>query len=1001
MSNKRRSKVVLFSFCSVSLLASATLAYDGVYGDPGNALFQELHSIDTGSYYVPGESTNQSNTNSYIPSYTPPSYTPPSFSSSGFDANNASGSGNVFAPAKTVEPRADLGGFVRKIECCEDLEHFLNLLQSEGLWKTNRAGNVVHFALLKEPPKMVDGVEVAAETGIRYTIDLDQHTATLGAEKSGTTVAFEFGRYRSLFKGKLESLATKKFETFVWQLEERDIDAILDMLLSNKDVKHRPADGSERITSNVLIDGFKCVETVVLDRKNSTAEVTVSCAPLRLKAAVTQKDLKEAQKRAAENDAAVKVYETQRASERKAAELLQKANAGDFGAIRQLADQCRAANDEAGALGWYHKAVDLGHAEVADEVADRLLTGRGFAKAPQKALEWYRLSYEKGNKAIPLKLAEKYLKGDGFAKNEEKALEWYTTVYKDGDKSIAPKLAEMYQNGNGFVKNEDKAAEWYTTAYKDANKNVKRTLAKKLAEMYLRGKGFAKSEENALKWYETAYKAGDGSLAPKLAEMYLRGDGFAKSEESALKWYETAYKAGNRSLAQKFAEMYLRGDGVAKSEENALKWYVTAYKAGNKSLAQKLAKMYLRGDGFAKSEENALKWYETAYKDGYRTVAFELAEMYRKGDGFAKSEENALKWYETAYRSDSSVAAKLAELYLRGDGIAKSEDKALEWYRKAVETNDKTIALAVARRLRKGEGFAANIDKAIEWYSLAAEKGLTEAAREAAEMYRFGRDVTKDEDAALSWYRRLVDIQGEQDEEKLHQWQLIRGNFLSPPSEPKSESAQTARQIADDLLNGKDFTLDEKKAMEWYVIAHRQRDKSAADFIRSRGEQYRRGDSRAKIKQDNVMALEWYQKWVDVTEDNGQKILNIKNVAGWLKNGRGFKKDGKAAVEWYQKAVDLGDVSAMKEIADLYRSGAPNAKIQQDNAKALEWYQKWVDATEDTNQKILNIKQVAYWLKNGNGFKADGKAAIEWYQKAVDLGDEGAAKEIEKLRKRK
>ena len=825
------------------------------------------------------------------PSYTTPSYTPPSFSSSGFGANTASGSGNVFVPAKTKELRADLGGFVRTIECCEDLEHFLSLLQSEGFWKTNRAGNVVHITQLKEPPKMVDGVEVVAEADFRYSIDLDHHTATLAAKKSETTVAFEFGRYRPLFKGKLGALAAKKFATFVWQLEERDIDAILDMLLSNKDVKHRTADGSERITSNVQVDGFKCVETVVLDRKNNTAEVTVSCAPLRLKAAVTQKDLKEAQKRAAENDTAVKVYETQRASERKTAELRQKANAGDLDAIKQLADQCRAANDETGALGWYRKAVDLGHAEVAGEVADRLLTGRGFTKDPQKALEWYRLSYEKGDKAIPLKLAEMYRKGEGFAKSEEKALEWYTT----------------------------------------------------------------------------AYKAGDTSVAQKLAEMYLKGEGFAKSEENALKWYETAYKAGDKKIAQKLAEMYLKGEGFAKSEENALKWYETAYKAGDKSLAQKLAEMYLRGDGFAKNEDEALKWYDTAFKIG-----------------------------------GSTVAKKVAENYLKGDGFAKSEDKALEWYRKAVEKGDRDCALIVARRLRQGGAFTANIGKALEWYSLAAEKGVADAARELAEMYRYGRDVTKDEDTALSWYRRLVENQAKEDERRPRQSQRANhwGWGFSPEPEPKRESAATARRIADDLLNGKDFTPSEEKAWEWYMIAHRCGDKSVVDFFASKADQYRSGDSRAKIKQDNAKALEWYQKWVDATEDTDQKIRNIKRVAEWLQNGNGFKKDGKAAIEWYKKAIVIGgDGTAAGLIADLYRYGSAN--LPNDDAKALEWYQKWVDATEDTDQKIRNIKRVAEWLQNGNGFKKDGKAAIEWYQKAADLGDKDAAKQIEKLRKRK
>ena len=882
---------------------------------------------------------------------------------------------SIISTVETGQIEAPLPG-IEKIESCENLEQLTDVLRSEG-WKITTEDKVTYAIKSESYKRMVDGTEETHTTYTQYSLDSDSRIVSYDTHSSGAnalsffgvsgikkpiSAPYEFGRYREIFKGKLEAAAAKKLEKFNWQLEGGDIEAILDKLLSDKEAKHRTTrDGIERVTSEIKIDGFKCLETVTLDRKNNTAKVTVICDPLRLAKNVAPENLEEAKKRADDTAAEEKKYERQRAAERMFVELLQKAYAGDLGAIRQLAGQSLAANDEAGALGWYRKAVELGHTEVADEVAERLLTGRGFAKAPQKALEWYRLAYEKGNKAIPLKLAEMYRKGEGFAKNEEKAAEWYATAYKDGDKSLAQKLAEMYRKGDGFAKNEEKAAEWYATAYKDGSKNVKMSLAKKLAEMYLRGDGFAKSEENALKWYETAYKDGDRSLAPKLAEMYLRGDGFAKNEENALKWYETAYKAGNKSLAQKLAEMYLRGDG------------------------------------FAKNEENALKWYETAYKDGYRTVAYKLAEMYRKGDGFAKSEANALKWYETAYRGDSSVAAKLAELYLRGDGIAKSEDKALEWYRKAVETNDKAIALAVARRLRKGDGFAANIGKAIEWYSLAADKGLTEAAREAAEMYRFGRDVTKDEDAALGWYRRLVDIQGERDEEKLYQWQLSRGRYILEPAKPKSESAATARQIADDLLNGKDFTPSEEKAREWYLIAYRSGDTEIVDLFRRRADQYRNGNSSAKIKQDNALALEWYQKWVDATEDTDRKIDHIRDVAYWLQRGSGFKADGKASVEWYQKAIAVGgDGAGTKDIADLYRDGRPN--LPQSNATALEWYQKWVDATEEADKKVDHIRDVAYWLQRGSGFKADGKASVEWYQKAIAVSGDGAgAKDIADL----
>lgn len=665
-----------------------------------------------------------------------------------------------------------LPGFVRKAECCEDLDQLLRVLQSESNWTVDREGNVIYAAQLNKVPQKVRGGEAMSEEFIQYSIDLDRHTITAEFADTGTlllkklkknidgkmsaemkeqvdtlkplTADFEFGRCRESFIGNLEAAAATKLDAFAWQLEAGDFDAVLDELLKNAGVNHRKMDdGSERVTSDIFVDGIKCAEAIVLDRKNNTAKVTVSCAPLRVAKTVTPANLEDAKKRVAEQS----IAELQQAG----AALQQKADAGDLDAIKQIAEGYVVAHNKAEALNWYRKGVDLGYTQLAQEVADRLLEGNGFEKNQDQALEWYRLAVEKGDTKCALAVAKRFRSGDGVAMNIDKALEWYSLAAEKGDADAALEVAEMFRYGRGVDKNEDTALSWYqklveiqSNAYKEAKRAQEEKEfsdwideAKKLGHSDDDAQKIAEEKrqnqlQKAQKDLESPYgrsmltKPASAATARKIADDLMKGEGFTRNEEKAFEWYDTAYRHGDEKVAD---DVYLL-QGLTYSyyspivnnkidNAKALEWY-QKWTDATPSRRQKIDRIKKVADALADSHEfmpqwgpepkftkkdnkAAIEWYQKAVDLGDASAAGKIGDLYRKGcKEFQPDTEKALEWYQKEVDLTEDTHFKIFHIKQVADGLSsqvsmlrfkKRDPKtAIVWYQKAADLGDEGAA---------------------------------------------------------------------------------------------------------------------------------------------------------------------------------------------------------------------------------------------------------------------------------------------------------------------
>ncbi len=151
--------------------------------------------------------------------------------------------------------------------------------------------------------------------------------------------------------------------------------------------------------------------------------------------------------------------------------------------------------------------------------------------------------------------------------------------------------------------------------------------------------------------------------------------------------------------------------------------------------------------------------------------------------------------------------------------------------------------------------------------------------------------------------------------------------------------------------------------------------------------------SAAENEWDFETALEHYNK---VVEDGTEPLYiagAMRGLGYMYLDGKAVERDIEKGVEWYTKAADLGDISAMNNLGNLYKTGEEvvrdGEKVEQDGEKAIEWYTKAADS--GNTSAMYNI---GYMYMEGEAVEQDGEKAIEWYTKAVDLGNATAMNDL-------
>lgn len=105
---------------------------------------------------------------------------------------------------------------------------------------------------------------------------------------------------------------------------------------------------------------------------------------------------------------------------------------------------------------------DNGDAEFALAEAKRL--SEGLRPGPGGAIDWYRRAAEKGHAVAQHRLGVFYATGDGVPLNEEEAVAWYEKAARNGLAEAQYDLAVRCVLGRGTPKDERAGIEWYRQA---------------------------------------------------------------------------------------------------------------------------------------------------------------------------------------------------------------------------------------------------------------------------------------------------------------------------------------------------------------------------------------------------------------------------------------------------------------------------------------------------------------------------------------------------------
>ncbi|MET0261697.1 MAG: SEL1-like repeat protein [Rariglobus sp.] len=287
--------------------------------------------------------------------------------------------------------------------------------------------------------------------------------------------------------------------------------------------------------------------------------------------------------------------------------LVPKAEAGDRLAQTQIAEGLFApgpAQDVKGALVWFQRAADAGHAPARQRLG-KILYDNALVEEKAGQREVSRQGFEKaagyGNTNAMLLLAARHL-SDAYGKPDQAAAKaWADKAAAAGD----PRGKELLKLADAMKGME--AKQTFDTALK----------------AYEAGDFAA-----ALSGWEKGAAAGDAYAMYALGILYERGEGVRQDYLIARSWYEKA-QAGGHPEAAKAVQVVIgytvgldelaKGEAEAKANNSgkALEWYAKSAELGNTRAMIAAGNLYLTGKGTeAKNSAKAIEWFEKAAAKG-------------------------------------------------------------------------------------------------------------------------------------------------------------------------------------------------------------------------------------------------------------------------------------------------------------------------------------------------------------------------------------------------
>ena len=254
------------------------------------------------------------------------------------------------------------------------------------------------------------------------------------------------------------------------------------------------------------------------------------------------------------------------------AEQMFAAERGDAETQYRLGKSCEDDRDFAGAVKWYRKAAEQGHAGAKT----RLSIAESFSEA------------EQGDVRAQNKLGMLYAEGRGVDEDHAEAVKWFRKAAEQGFAAAQFNMGFCYENGRGVYKDLTEAVKWYRKAAAQGHSKAREYLSF-LENVFAAEKGDTEAQykvgnyyfsrnnfSEAAEWYRKAAEQGHSKARTRLGDCYYnKGEYFYNRGyySEAVDWYRRAAELEHSGAEFKLGLCYETGRGVARDYYLAVKWY--------------------------------------------------------------------------------------------------------------------------------------------------------------------------------------------------------------------------------------------------------------------------------------------------------------------------------------------------------------------------------------------------------------------------------------------
>lgn len=311
------------------------------------------------------------------------------------------------------------------------------------------------------------------------------------------------------------------------------------------------------------------------------------------------------------------------------------------------------------------------------------------------------------------------------------------------------------------------------------------------------------------------------------------------------------------------------------------------------------------------------------------------------------------QWTAAASAGDGRAMYNLGVMYFTGKGVQIDQTAAANWFGQAARAHHSGGMVNYGLMLLNGYGVSQNQAEGVSWLRQAAQAGLPSAMGLVGQIYLQGQGVAKDPGQGASWLQKAAD----------------------------AGDGPSMVDLGGLYEDGRGVPRDRRRALALY---QRSAEAGEGSGMVRLGYLYEDGEV---VPQDLVQAATWYQRAAEVGNGAGMSALAVM-----FENGRGLPQSYNRAAQYYRMSANVNDARGLLGLGKLTATGTG---LRRDDKEAVALFERAGNAGS-----AVAWRNLAVMYETGRGVPRDPARAAELYGKALAGGDEGAAEELRRLKKR-